>query len=905
MEGHNVATKILGRIFWLQMDSAAQFAALLDSISARMKQEKQANEVCCMYCPVCAWSSLSFSSRQLLFFSVFPFSRISLIPTHRSQEHPHPRVVSSGVRSPQVATPRKKRRKKYARKLARQQAREKLPDIAACIYPPDLVCCGDECCRRWKPQTVQAIRQCFKSLKAVDRREWALRHMQETEHEDGTIRKAYFMDRFPTTAPVACAVKEELRPRCCLKWFLFVLKVSTTFIYQPHVSDTQRFQVHLSGRVNTKRDKANAVVVWLKELARWACLEPDTDQIALPFASWKQVWEMYEDERRAVGLPRVSTTHFRRIHLQDERVRHIVLRRYMRFAKCNECVEYRRLRNGTRDEKELADLAKRERAHKQHVREERGSYWRRRDRGRRLPEKYMSVIIDGADQSAFGVPHFREKDHVTQGAHTMGVKIMGAIVHGFAVFAYTHLDHVKSGANATIDVLVRVLQAYKGEREKLPCKLYLQLDNTVKQCKNRYLMSFLAMLVEHGIFRECVVSFLPVGHTHEDIDQLFSRFAVALRKADFHSRLGLAKVLERSYHTRTGESPRIEHLTRWTNFSEWLEPHIQKTQFQGITKFRQFMVARNGSGETVIQAREQCASRESRFRGIRDGTAVTKPWTPVGAPKLDLGKMPPAQRRVLQVLVAENESDAEEPEDNRRVSQQKQNQALDTRERTRKVHKVRKGCTKLMEVKKTSPEDRASLEADLELLCGSGPLPLNLTHGPGALQFLGAGWGAGVVGDLIDSAVELDEEGQHCAMMSSGYAVRVGIHVAVLLNPKETDIHVRYNFAKVVKVDWARAKCGESIGGQSIVKVQWLVRTRSTKNESYRPTKHTDFLEPDTIQCEVEFTKYNKNKGMALREDSLKELTFFNDLRDINNRQGIGEEEFEESDERVSGSETC
>ena len=43
---------------------------------------------------------------------------------------------------------------------------------------------------------------------------------------------------------------------------------------------------------------------------------------------------------------------------------------------------------------------------------------------------------------------------------------------------------------------------------------------------------YLASLVEEEVFDEIVVSFLPVGHTHEDVDQMFSRFAVALRNED-------------------------------------------------------------------------------------------------------------------------------------------------------------------------------------------------------------------------------------------------------------------------------------------------------------------------------------------------------------------------------------
>ena len=121
------------------------------------------------------------------------------------------------------------------------------------------------------------------------------RHLQETRTADGGLRKWYYMDLSVDTADVHCAVREAARPRCCLKWFCFVLGVSTTFIYQPHVRDTKEFQVVLSGRVNTKRDKTEAVVAWLLELAKWACLELDTEQIALPFASWSQVWGMYDD----------------------------------------------------------------------------------------------------------------------------------------------------------------------------------------------------------------------------------------------------------------------------------------------------------------------------------------------------------------------------------------------------------------------------------------------------------------------------------------------------------------------------------------------------------------------------------------------------------------------------------
>lgn len=45
-------------------------------------------------------------------------------------------------------------------------------------------------------------------------------------------------------------------------------------------------------------------------------------------------------------------------------------------------------------------------------------------------------------------------------------------------------------------------------------------------------MAFLYALIDTGLFKEIRVSFLPVGHTHTDIDQMFSRFSKYLQEHD-------------------------------------------------------------------------------------------------------------------------------------------------------------------------------------------------------------------------------------------------------------------------------------------------------------------------------------------------------------------------------------
>ena len=53
--------------------------------------------------------------------------------------------------------------------------------------------------------------------------------------------------------------------------------------------------------------------------------------------------------------------------------------------------------------------------------------------------------------------------------------------------------------------------------------------------KNVYIIGLCATLVVLGFFKECQLSFLIVGHTHEDIDQRFSYISSALKRQDINS----------------------------------------------------------------------------------------------------------------------------------------------------------------------------------------------------------------------------------------------------------------------------------------------------------------------------------------------------------------------------------
>ena len=68
-----------------------------------------------------------------------------------------------------------------------------------------------------------------------------------------------------------------------------------------------------------------------------------------------------------------------------------------------------------------------------------------------------------------------------------------------------------------------------GSFKPLPRKLLLQLDNSGKDNKNKHVFAFCSELVARGVFETVEVGFLMVGHTHEDVDALFSKVSAALR----------------------------------------------------------------------------------------------------------------------------------------------------------------------------------------------------------------------------------------------------------------------------------------------------------------------------------------------------------------------------------------
>jgi len=288
------------------------------------------------------------------------------------------------------------------------------------------------------------------------------------------------------------------------------------------------------------------------------------------------------------------------------------VRRVQRCTKCTEC-EYIRdalAKCGT-DDSRTAPLRSRRRTHLEMVSKERREYQKKCEQAALYPSKFTSLIVDGADQSGYGLPHFTVTTKATVG-HGLKVKLIGVLEHGSNknLSLYTMTPEFETGANHIIEALHRTLAA-KDVARGLKGTLYLQVDNCTRENKNTFLFSYVECLVAWGVFVEVHVSFLPIGHTHSDIDQTFSctskRLAsnTAVTIDDLHSEL------RKSFTPQ----PAVTRMLHLINFSSLCKNEGIIGKVQPFSKYRYFRFHRIEGEPQCIRASYRTACSVKIFCG--------------------------------------------------------------------------------------------------------------------------------------------------------------------------------------------------------------------------------------------------------------------------------------------------
>jgi hypothetical protein len=303
---------------------------------------------------------------------------------------------------------------------------------------------------------------------------------------------------------------------------------------------------------------------------------PNSDQIHMPtYCTKRRLYVTYCEEMINNNTPRRnigSETSFR--DFINSKFSNVRFPRKTRLARCDFCtsINSRRLKCQTEEQKKL--LKDEIQLHMKITSEERQMYHHRRTLAQRHPDKIASIIIDASEK--IRIPNIVPIPKQLARANILELGISGVICHN------TERKHIlltfpdfPKGADTNISMvfwqLSDMLSSYNSVSNH-PSILFVQMDNGSEN-KNRWMFGFLSMLVFWKWFDEINLFFLQPGHTHEDIDQLFSTISMHLDCTTIGSYPSLLSSLPKSWKNIT--PPSISTIPAYMNWSGWMSPHLK------------------------------------------------------------------------------------------------------------------------------------------------------------------------------------------------------------------------------------------------------------------------------------------------------------------------------------------
>ena len=249
-------------------------------------------------------------------------------------------------------------------------------------------------------------------------------------------------------------------------------------------------------------------------------------------------------------------------------------------VKCSICVRYklliRRLARCSEARSQQLRLLER---HRERQYKDRCVYWHARNISRTFAglqaPSTVCLICDSMDQAKYSWPR---DSCLAAKEFAKFIKpkltVTAVISHGHDVFLGISLPGVSQDSSRTIDMLARCLERFRERGQDIRgAEILLQGDNGPKEIKNNPVVRYLAMLVSLGRVRRAVVRTLMTGHTHEDVDLLFSNLTKLLVQGghQLHTPFQFQRVLQ-SYlgsghvrpHERDSEVALVDQVHDWT-----------------------------------------------------------------------------------------------------------------------------------------------------------------------------------------------------------------------------------------------------------------------------------------------------------------------------------------------------
>uniref|UniRef100_A9U683 Predicted protein n=1 Tax=Physcomitrium patens TaxID=3218 RepID=A9U683_PHYPA len=376
----------------------------------------------------------------------------------------------------------------------------------------------------------------------------------------------------------------------CLRAWMHISGVSeaTFYCYQAYVKANQEARDHGNTGLSKPRKHIEQATATLK-----CILEKEADHMPhrtrstksgekmvsmiLPATfQWKDQIPKINEVNIAFGLREVSSSNLSKIRA-SRFPEFDVKRPGDNFTRCGTCDKYKELRKGAIGGSEQAmKWTRKLEKHLGIARAHREYYCAKRYYSQTYPDECVTIMHDKMDHAKTASSVFSHKNKELNALVKLPVSVTGMIAHGHGDVHYAHygLDIFPHDSNYTIGSMTKLLHDLEeppksSSRElflgfgstalfcsilkgaemcktsldpqperlvgatPLPSILNVQMDNATRENKNRYVFAFWSLLVAKRIFREVYVNFMIVGHIHDDIDALFGRWSMLLKKEYF------------------------------------------------------------------------------------------------------------------------------------------------------------------------------------------------------------------------------------------------------------------------------------------------------------------------------------------------------------------------------------
>ena len=200
----------------------------------------------------------------------------------------------------------------------------------------------------------------------------------------------------------------------------------------------------------TKREH---VAMWLNHQKSFYDIQPDRDEVLLPWSFKGEVYKQYCITGAAIvpemiqeNFEPCTSVYFLLVWKAD--VPDLKCRRFHRFMICDTCADLNAkllCRSITGPTRQMYQDAKD--LHIRRVREDRCMYGMRVMEAKHFPQNVMSWVIDGSDASSWALAHFAQVTHDTRSQKKVRSKVYGVIVHGHWASLHTFNSVLPGGTN--------------------------------------------------------------------------------------------------------------------------------------------------------------------------------------------------------------------------------------------------------------------------------------------------------------------------------------------------------------------------------------------------------------------------------------------------------------------------